>query len=53
MAWYIKQLFPLTYFSHYKEDGKEYVSVWKMWFGRCYKHRKFEVNREIKVAPQE
>lgn len=50
MKWYIKQLLPFTYVSKYRENGKQYVSVWKMWFGRCYRHRKFEIVKE--VSPQ-
>lgn len=41
MRWYLKQLFPLTYRSHYGEMQGSIViprfAVWKMWFGRCYK----------------
>ena len=36
LAWYIKQLFPLTYRTQYKEDGKQHFVVWQMWFGRSY-----------------
>ena len=45
--WYLKQLLPLMYVSKYKEDGKEYVSVWRMWFGKCFSHRKFEIKEEV------
>ena len=37
MLWYLKQLFPLTYRTAYKENGKKHFTVWKMWFGRCFK----------------
>lgn len=37
LVWYIKQLFPLTYRSHYGEKGQEKFCVWKQWFGRPYK----------------
>jgi hypothetical protein len=43
MVWYIKQLFPLWYHTTYEEGGKKYATWWKMWFGRCYKQRTFEV----------
>ena len=43
MIWYLKQLFPLMYVSEYKEDGKKYVSVWRMWFGRCFSIRRWQV----------
>lgn len=50
MKWYLKQLLPFMYVSKYREDGRQYVSVWKMWLGRCYRHRKFEIVKE--VSPQ-
>lgn len=43
MIWYLKQLFPLWYHTKYEENGKEYATWWKMWFGRCYKQEVFEV----------
>lgn len=36
MTWYLKQLLPLTYRSHYEADGAQHLAVWKMWMGRCY-----------------
>ncbi len=42
-VWYFKQLFPLTYRSHFVEEGKNMFSVWKMWFGRSYKTETVEV----------
>lgn len=36
MKWYLKQLLPLTYRTHYEEDGLKHFVVWKMWFGRSY-----------------
>jgi hypothetical protein len=44
IEWHLKQLLPLTYRTTYKENGKEYFSVWKMWFGRCYDVEKYEIN---------
>ncbi len=41
--WYFKQLFPLTYRSHYKENGNKKFSVWEIWFGRCYKVETFSI----------
>lgn len=41
MKWFLKQLFPLTYRSHYRESGKKVFCVWKMWLGRCYAIEKF------------
>lgn len=37
IAWYFRQLLPLTYRSHYRtEDGKFHFAVWRMWLGRCF-----------------
>jgi hypothetical protein len=36
MEWYLKQLFPLTYRSHYKIGNEKMFSVWRMWLGRCF-----------------
>ncbi len=36
LLWYLKQLLPLTYRSHYGKDGKEMFCVWRMWFGKCF-----------------
>lgn len=36
IIWFIKQILPLTYRSHYIQDGKKHFSVWNMWFGKCY-----------------
>lgn len=36
LVWYIKQLFPLTYRTRYKENGKPHFCVWRMWFGFCF-----------------
>lgn len=36
ILWYIKQLLPLTYRTHYKKAGKKYFCVWNMWFGKCF-----------------
>lgn len=49
MFWYLKQLFPLTYASDYFVDGKHYVSYWKMWLGKTYKHRMFLITKEVSI----
>ncbi|MDQ0427684.1 hypothetical protein QOZ98_000509 [Planomicrobium stackebrandtii] len=36
MKWYLKQLLPLTYRTHYEEGGVRHFTVWKMWFGRSF-----------------
>ncbi len=35
--WYLKQIVPLTYRTHYREGGHRHFTVWKMWMGRCYR----------------
>ncbi|MDU3410984.1 hypothetical protein [Clostridium sp.] len=47
MIRYLKQLIPLTYVSKYKVGKRVYVSIWKMWLGRTYKHRAFEIKSEV------
>jgi hypothetical protein len=36
MLWCLKQLFPCTYWSTFETENKYYLSIWKMWFGKCY-----------------
>lgn len=36
ILWHIKQLLPLKYHTEYGKNGKTFVTVWKMWFGRCF-----------------
>jgi len=43
LRWYVKQLLPLTYVSRYHQEGRWKLAVWKMWFGRCYKIRRFNL----------
>ena len=43
MKWYLEQLIPLTYRSHYKSDGKSFFCVWKMWLGKCFNIEEVEV----------
>lgn len=57
IIWYIKQLFPLTYYSYYnqticdKNHKNEYkqkiVTVWKMWFGKVFDQKKWIVLNEV------
>ena len=48
---YVKQLFPLTYRSHYgDEKGNQYFAVWKMWFGKVYKHDCYDVAGKENLA---
>lgn len=42
--WGIRQLFPLTYRSHYATmDGQKRFAVWKMWFGRVFASEDYAV----------
>lgn len=46
LIWYIKQLFPFTYYSEYTvnlKGGVRQVCIWKMWFGRCYNIRRWDI----------
>ena len=43
IIWYFKQLLPLTYISSFRESGQKKLSVWKMWFGHCYKIQLFNL----------
>ena len=51
VIWYLKQLFPLCYNTEYIANNKKMVSTWKMWLGRCYGVREYEVmnteNRDV------
>lgn len=43
IKWYFKQLLPLTYVSEFTENEIRKVCVWKMWLGRSYDIREWEV----------
>lgn len=49
MIWHLKQLLPLTYVSEYEELDDDdnslghFVTVWRMWFGRCFAVRTWQV----------
>jgi len=50
IIWYLKQLFPLLYFSEYKiyiNREMHMVTSWNMWLGKCYNIRSFEIIREV------
>lgn len=36
IRWGLRQLLPLTYRSHYEQDGKKHFTVWRMWLGKCF-----------------
>lgn len=43
ITWYLKQLFPLCYNSEYMTGNKKIVSTWKMWLGKSYNVKEYEV----------
>jgi hypothetical protein len=47
ILWNVKQLLPLSYVSYYGEHDASYVCVWRMWFGRCFNIRTWQVLREV------
>jgi hypothetical protein len=52
VVWAIRQLFPLTYRSHYESAGKKMFSVYKMWFGHTYKVENFVLDLEYITQDQ-
>lgn len=44
-TWFLKQLLPLTYVSTYAEHGAKKLTIFKMWFGKCYKVRNYELKQ--------
>jgi hypothetical protein len=47
IKWYFKQMFPLTYWTTYGENGKRKITIWKMWLGQCYNINTFLI-KELK-----
>lgn len=44
LIWHVKQLFPLLYYSEYKDTkGVKYVSIWRQWFGKVLFVKKYKV----------
>lgn len=43
ILWYLKQLLPLIYVSEFKENGVRRLCIWRMWFGRCFNIRYFNL----------
>jgi len=43
IKWYLKQLIPLTYWTKYRENNKNYFCVWKMWFGKPFDVTRFRI----------
>lgn len=50
LIWYIKQLFPFTYYSEYTvnvKGGVRQVCIWKMRLGRCYNIRRWDIKDTV------
>lgn len=44
--WYIKQLVPCLYTSETTdEDGRPILVIWRMWFGKVFRERKYLLAR--------
>lgn len=43
--WHLKQLLPLLYVATYAEFGTRKLSIWRMWFGRCFAIREYRILR--------
>ena len=43
IKWYFKQLLPLKFESKYIENGAQKLTLWKMWFGKCYNIRTYNI----------
>ena len=41
--WYFKQIVPLTYISTFREDDQRKLCIWKMWLGRSFNIRYFNL----------
>ena len=40
--YYIKQLFPLTYYSKYRvQNGNRELAIWTQWFGKPFNVKRF------------
>ena len=48
--WLIKQLFPCMYCTQHSEGGVEYVTVYRMWMGKTYAAKQWEVTKERRVT---
>ena len=36
LIWYLRQLLPLYYETHYGNEQGWHFVTWRMWFGRCF-----------------
>ena len=42
-SWYFKQLLPLRYTTIYGRHDKVYLAIWRMWMGKCFKIKEYEL----------
>lgn len=43
LKWYLKQIFPLTYVATFTEGNQRRLCVWRMWMGRSFNARYFNL----------
>jgi hypothetical protein len=43
ISWYLKQLLPLLYITDYYEDEGHWLCIWRMWFGRSFNIKYYEL----------
>lgn len=39
ILWYVKQLLPMKYISHYTCGGKRHITEFRMWFGKVISNK--------------
>lgn len=44
LIWCVKQLLPLKYDTAFTEAGVGRLCIWRMWLGRCFDIRWFELS---------
>jgi len=50
IIWYLKQLLPLTYVTTFTENGRRRLCIWRMWWGRSFAIRYFDLAAEAGTA---
>lgn len=43
LKWCLKQFFPFVYVTTFSESGKRRLCIWRMWAGRCFNARYFDL----------
>lgn len=43
IIWYLKQLLPPTYVTTLTENGQRRLCIWRMWWGRSFDVRYFDL----------